>query len=224
MDYPHPLEALKEDGTIDISDAYPQRIGDWDEVAINFGYREFAHGTNESAALTKIIADAWEQDLRYFTNQDTDIHPRTDQWSNGVNQADELNRLMKVRRSALSRMGEQTIRTGAAMVTIEEPLVPIFMYHRYATESSASMIAGQHFVYAMRGDNRTPVKWESAINQRKALEALAATLKPSELTIPTKLLDAIPPRPPGYDMHRELFPRTRAKVSTPSRRAPLRPT
>ncbi len=93
---------------------------------------------------------------------------------------------MKVRRAALSRIGEHTIRNGAPMTTIEEPLVPIFMYHRYAVEGAASMIGGQDFVYAMRGDGRTPTKWESAANQRKALEALAATLKPSELTIPTQ--------------------------------------
>jgi hypothetical protein len=64
------------------------------------------------------------------------------------------------------------------------------------------------FIYAMRGDGRTPVKWETAANQRKALDALAATLKPSELTIPKKILDSIPPRPPGFGRHRELFPRT----------------
>ncbi len=208
MDYPHPLEELKADGTIDLSKAYEARIGDWDKVAINFGYRQFAAGTNVEAALTTIIDDAWAQDLRYFTNQDTDIHPRTEQWSNGVNQADELNRLMKIRRAALDRIGEKTIRRGAVMSTIEEPLVPIFMYHRYAVEGASSMIGGQDFVYAMRGDGRTPVKWEAATNQRKALEALAATLKPSELTVPKKILDAIPPRPPGFGLHRELFPRT----------------
>lgn len=60
----------------------------------------------------------------------------------------------------------------------------------------------------MRGDGRAPVKWESAANQRKALEALAATLKPAELTVPKQVLDAIPPRPPGFGRHRELFPRT----------------
>ncbi len=208
MDYPHPLEELKADGTIDLSKAYEARIGDWDKVAINFGYRQFAGGTEDAAALTRIIDDAWAQDLRYFTNQDTDIHPRTEQWSNGVNQADELNRLMKIRRAALDRIGEKTIRTGAAMATIEEPLVPIYMYHRYGVESASSMIGGQDFVYAMRGDGRTPVKWETAANQRKALEALAGTLKPSELTVPKKILDAIPPRPPGFGLHRELFPRT----------------
>jgi hypothetical protein len=94
------------------------------------------------------------------------------------------------------------------MATIEEPLVPIFMYHRYSVESTAHTVGGIDYIYAMRGDGRTPAKWESGVNQRKALEALAATLKPSELTVPKQVLDAIPPRPPGFARHRELFPRT----------------
>jgi len=207
MDYPHPLEKLRDDGTIDLSEAYAARIGDWDKVAINYGYRQLPKG-DEQAALTKILDDAWAEDLRYMTNQDTDAHPRVDQWSNGVNQADELNRMMKIRRAALNRLGEHTIRKGEPMATIEEPLVPIFMYHRYSVESAASMVAGIDYIYAMRGDARTPVKWETAANQHKALDALANTLKPSELAVPKQVLDAIPPRPPGFGRHRELFPRT----------------
>jgi hypothetical protein len=207
MDYPHPMEKLRDDGTIDLSEAYPARIGDWDKVAIDYGYRQFPRG-EDPAALARILDDAWAQDLRYMTNQDTEIHPKVDQWSNGVDQAAELNRIMKIRRAALNRLGEHTIRNGAPMATIEEPLVPIFMYHRYSVESAASMVAGQDYIYAMRGDGRAPVKWESAVNQRKALDALAATLKPSELAVPRQILDAIPPRPPGFARHRELFPRT----------------
>ncbi|MFA5897494.1 MAG: zinc-dependent metalloprotease [Hyphomicrobium sp.] len=208
MDYPHPLSTLKEDGTLDLSQAYEARIGDWDKVAIDYGYRQYPASTNEAPALTKILDDAWTADLRYFTNQDTDIHPRVEQWSNGTNQGDEVTRLMKVRRAALNRLGENTIRAGMPTALIEEPLVPIFMYHRYAVEGAASMIAGQDFVYAMRGDGRTPMTWVSGESQRKTIDALAATLKPSELTIPKRILDLIPPRPPGYGMHRELFPRT----------------
>jgi hypothetical protein len=207
MDYPHPQEELRADGSIDISHAYPQRIGDWDKVAIKYGYSMQPPG-DEQAALTKILDDAWGQDLRYFTNQDLGAHPRVDQWSNGVNQADELNRIMKVRRAALDRLGEHSIRNGAPMTTVEEPLVPIYMYHRYTVESTSASIGGMDFIYAMRGDRRTPIKWESAANQRKALEALAATLKPSELAVPKQVLDAITPRPPGFGRHRELFPRT----------------
>ncbi len=207
MDYPHPQESLREDGTIDLSHAYQARIGDWDKVAINYGYRQLPKG-DEQPALARILDEAWAKDLRYMTNQDTEANPKVDQWSNGVNQADELNRLMKIRRAALNKLGEHTIRNGAPLATIEEPLVPIYMYHRYSVESAASMVAGIDYIYAMRGDKRTPLKWESAVDQRKALDALANTLKPSELTVPKQILDLIPPRPPGFGRHRELFPRT----------------
>jgi Met-zincin/Domain of unknown function (DUF5117) len=215
MDYPHPLEKLNDDGTIDISQAYPQKIGDWDKVTINYGYRQFPAGTDEKKALTKILDDAWAEDIRYMTNQDTDSNPKVDQWSNGVDQADELYRLMKVRRAALDRIGEHTIRAGEPLATIEEPLVPIYMYHRYAVESAASMIAGQDYIYAMRGDNRVPTVGVKTDDQRKALDALAYTLKPAELTVPKKILDLIPPRPPGYGMHRELFARTTGDTFDP---------
>jgi hypothetical protein len=215
MDYPHPLETLKPDGTIDLSNAYEARIGDWDKVTIDYGYRQFAPGTDEKAALTRILDEAWAKDLRYMTNQDTDSNPKVDQWSNGVDQADELVRMMKIRRSALTRMGEHTIRAGAPMATIEEPLVPIFMYHRYAVESAASMVAGQDYVYGMRQDNRTPTRPVSVDDQRKALDALALTLRPSELTVPKHILDLIPPRPPGFGPHRELFPRTTGDTFDP---------
>lgn len=215
LDYPHPFAELRPDGTIDISNAYEARIGDWDKASVNWGYRQFPPGTNEAVELRRILTEAWDADLRYLTNQDTDIHPRSDQWSNGTNQADELMRLMRLRRTALDRMGEQTIRLNQPMATLEEPLVPIYMHHRYAVESTASAIGGQDFVYAMRGDGRTPTKWETAANQRKAIDALAETLKPAELTIPRKILDLIPPRPSGFGMHRELFARSTGEAFDP---------
>jgi hypothetical protein len=214
MDYPHPFETLNADGSVNLSDAYPQKIGDWDKVAINYGYSIQPPG-DEPAALARILDDAWKKDLIYLTNQDDDLNPRSDQWSNGVNQADELTHLMKIRRAALNRIGEHSIRRGAPMATVEEPLVPIFMYHRYAVESTASMVAGQDYIYGFRGDNRVPTKWESAANQRKALDALATTLRPAELTVPKAALDAISARPPGYGRHRELFPRTTGDAFDP---------
>ena len=207
MDYPHPLEKLNADGTIDLSHAYPARIGDWDKVAINYGYRQLPKG-DEQPALTKILDDAWAKDLRYMTNQDTDAHPKVDQWSNGVNQADELNRIMKIRRAALNRLGEHTIRNGAPMATIEEPLVPIFMYHRYSVESAASMVGG-HRLHLRDARRRAHARemgagGGSAQGARRAgqhAEAVGADGAEADAR-------AIPPRPPGFGRHRELFPRT----------------
>ena len=77
MDYPHPQEKLNDDGTIDLSGAYPRGIGEWDKVAINYGYRQFANEADEKSTVTAILDKAWTQDLRYFTNQDLGTHPES---------------------------------------------------------------------------------------------------------------------------------------------------
>jgi hypothetical protein len=59
----------------------------------------------------------------------------------------------------------------------------------------------------MRGDRLTPMWRVPADDQNRALDALMRTLQPSELTVPRPVLDAIPPRPPGWGRTRELFPR-----------------
>ena len=144
-----------------------------------------------------------------MTNQDTDATPRSDQWNNGLglDMASELNRIMKVRRAALDRFDETVIKKDAPMATMEEALVPLYMYHRYAAEAAASAVAGQDFIYAMRGDDRVATRWVPAAQQKAALEALAVSLKPSELALPKSALQKIPPRPSGWGMHRELFTR-----------------
>ena len=209
MDYPHPLEKLNADGTIDLSDAYAVGIGEWDKVAIAYGYQDFPRGTDEAAALRKILDDAWKQDLIYMTNQDTEATPRSDQWNNGggLDMASELTRIMKVRRAALDRFDETVIKKDAPMATMEEALVPLYMYHRYAVEAAASAVAGQDYIYAMRGDDRIPTRWVPAAQQKAAIEALAFSLKPSELALPKAALMKIPPRPSGWGLHRELFAR-----------------
>jgi hypothetical protein len=121
--------------------------------------------------------------------------------------AAELNRVMKIRRAALDRFDETVIKKDQPMATMEEALVPLYMYHRYAVEAAASAVAGQDFFYAMRGDGRKPTQWVPAAEQRAALDALAATLKPSELALPKTALEKIAPRPSGWGMHRELFAR-----------------
>jgi hypothetical protein len=64
-----------------------------------------------------------------------------------------------------------------------------------------------HYIYAMRGDGRDPVRMASAAEQRAALNALMASISPATLALPPELLKKIPPRPSGYGRSRELFPR-----------------
>src|SRR5204863_9310085 len=133
--------------------------------------------------LRKRLDDAGNLDMVYMTSQDTAATPKSDQWNNGSDMAAELTRIMQVRRAALSHYDETVIKIDAPMATMEEALVPIYMYHRYAVESAASAVGGQDYVYAFRGDDRIPTKWVSGAQQRAALTALLGTLKPSELAL-----------------------------------------
>ena len=207
MDYPFPLVTLKTDGTLDYSKVYAVGMGEWDMVAIAYGYQDFPPGTDEPKALAAILDEAWKKDLRFLTNQDLGAHPRVDQWSNGTDSAAELNRLMDIRRVALKNFGENTIRKGEPLALMEEALLPLYLHHRYQVEAAAHTLGGQHYIYAMRGDGREPFKWASGLEQRAVLKALLATLKPSELALPESVVKRLPPRPSGYRMHRELFPR-----------------
>ena len=207
LDYPHPLLTLKPDGTLDISQMYTNEIGEWDKVSVMYGYSDFPPGTNEAAALKKILDDAWAKDIRYMTNQDLEVGSKVDQWSLGTNAAAELDRMMEVRRVALAKFGENAIKVGMPMAQLEDVLVPLYLHHRYQAEAAASVLGGQDYVYAMRGDGRTPTRWAPAAQQRAALTSLMATISPAALALPTSLFSMIPPRPPGYGMTRELFPR-----------------
>jgi len=207
LDYPHPLIAVRPDGTMDFSQAYAVGIGDWDKVSIRFGYEQFPQGVNEADALRKILDDAWEQDLRYMTNQDLDLNPNVDQWNNGTDVAGELTRMLGLRRAGLERFGETAIQRNVPMAMIEEALVPLYLHHRYAVDSAVTALGGQEYIYAMRGDGRTPVRWVPAATQKSALEALMSALRLRELALPSGVLAKIPPRPPGFGRTRELFPR-----------------
>jgi hypothetical protein len=90
--------------------------------------------------------------------------------------------------------------------------VPLYLHHRYQVEAAASVVGGQDYSYTLRGDGRPPAGWAPAAQQRASLDALHATLSPAELSVPDPVLKALPPRPDGFDPHRELFPRYTGQV------------
>jgi len=207
LDYPHPLVTLNGDGSLDYSEVYDDEIGDWDKVAVAYGYQDFPAGTDEESELMRILQDAWDDDVRYMTNQDVSTTPQADQWANGTDMASELERMMDVRAAGLANFGETAIKNGTPMAKVEEVLVPLYMYHRYQVESTVTAVGGVAYQYATRGDGLTPHWRVSADQQNRALDALVRSLSPSELALPESVLALIPPRPPGFGRGRETFPR-----------------
>jgi hypothetical protein len=209
MDYPPPYIKLGADGTPDLSDAYATGIGEWDKVSIAFGYQDFPAGTDEKAALNKILNDAFGRGLRFLTDQDARPAGSSSSlahlWDSGTNAVDELNRLMQVRAAALKRFGENNIREGTPLATLEDVLVPLYMLHRYQVEAVSKLIGGMDYTFALRGDGQAPTRIVAPAEQRRALAAVLATLKPETLALPESLLKTIPPRPPEYERGREHF-------------------
>lgn len=209
MDYPHPIIKLGADGKPDVSAAYDLKIGEWDKVAITWGYGEFGTGASEKQALNRVLDDAARRGLVYLSDQDArppgSAHPTTHLWDNGANAADELNRLMQVRAVAIQRFGENNIRVGTPMALLQDVFVPLYLSHRYQTEAAAKVIGGLDYRYALRGDGQTVTAMVSPAEQRKAFDALLATITPQALMVPERIVALIPPRPAGFAGTRELF-------------------
>lgn len=208
MDYPHPIIDFK-DGKADFSKAYDVGIGEWDKRSITWGYQDFPQGTDESAALNNIMNETIKMGLRYLSDQDGrpagSAHPSTHLWDNGDNAVNELNRMMKVRKQALNNFGINTIRSGEPMATLENVLVPLYLSHRYQLEAASKWIGGVEYNYALKGDGQVTNQMLTSDKQVSALNAVLQSISPNELVLSERIIQMIPPHPPGYSRDRELF-------------------
>jgi hypothetical protein len=208
MDYPHPI-AKVVNGKIDLSNAYDDKIGAFDKVSITYGYQDFPEGMDEDKALDALVQNSLKAGLTFLSDQDArpvgGAHPYAHLWDNGADATDELNRVMEVRSVALKNFGERNIKPYTPMATLEEVLVPIYFFHRYQVESAAKVLGGINYRYALRGDGQPVADLLTPDQQSKALATLLKTVEPSALMLPESLLVNIPPRPMGYQRHRELI-------------------
>ena len=207
MDYPHPLIKLDSDGNIDLSDAYDVGIAEWDKVAIRYGYSEFAKDLDEKTELNNILMDGIEKGIVFLSDQDArphgSAHPKAHLWDNGIDAADELLRILKIRKKALSDFSENNISVGDPMAKLEEVLVPVYFLHRYQTEAAVKVIGGLEYNYAIRGDGNYTTKLVEPKVQMKALEAVLETINPKQLALDESIIQLIPPKPLGYWRGRE---------------------
>ncbi|MBC3541956.1 zinc-dependent metalloprotease [Rufibacter sediminis] len=209
MDYPHPTVKLAASGEIDLSDAYAVGIGEWDKLAVTYGYQDFPKGTDEKQALDQLLRGGHQRGLQFISDRDSrapgGAHPQAHLWDNGPNAADELTQVLAIREKALERFGVNNIKLGVPMAMLEDVLVPIYNYHRYQVEAAAKVVGGLNYTYASRGDGQIVTEFVPEAEQQKALDALLATLQPNVLVLPEKIIAAIPPRPAGWSPTRELF-------------------
>jgi len=208
MDYPA-MWVKEKDGKLDLSDAYEVGVGEWDIVSVNYGYQDFPEGTDEDAALDKILNDAFSKGLYFQPSRDAgpgSPSPYAAYWINGVDPVEELDRMMKVRKIALDDFGEHRVRYGTPLARLEEPLVTTYLFHRFQLDSAASVIGGLYYHYKVRGDVQAHPSIVPADKQYAGIQAMLDTINPSALALPEPLRNIMPPRPQHFNHHKDLFP------------------
>ncbi len=200
MDYPAPLVQIDESGNIDLSDAYVQRIGEYDKLSVNWLYREFPNGTNETQALERIAEQGVVDGLIYMGHTNNNFigasHQYASVWDNGSNLVDHLKLEIRIREIGLERFGIDAIRTGEPMSTLEFVLLPLYMHHRFQLRSAIQSLGGADFRYALKGDGQIPVAIVEAEEQRDVLETVLSTLAVDFLALSPEIVQMIPP--PAY--------------------------
>lgn len=207
MDYPPPRVRLGPGGGIDISAAYDRGPGEYDVWALRWGYGIFP--TNEQDSLNAIVREGLRKGFLFLSDDDARPEyasdPRTNLWDDAATPLEFLQHQTAVRRVAMSRFGERNIRIGEPISLLQERFVPVYLMHRFAINSVAKTIGGMEYANAVRGDAVQATRPIPAPQQRRALAALVAELKPSELAIPDTVITLLGPRPYDYRPYVELF-------------------
>ncbi len=211
MDYPHPAVVLNNKGELDFSNVYTNEIGEWDKRAIQYGYTHFAEGIDEKNALNALLEENQRKGLLFIADADAraagGFHPDAHLWDNNTDPVTELENVLAVRKKALEKFSENAIRPNEPMSLLEDVLVPVYNYHRYQSEAVSKLIGGINYSYNVRGDKQVQPTVIPAATQLKALQAVLKSLSPEVLTIPNKIVQIIPPRPPMYYGVGETFPK-----------------
>lgn len=190
MDYPAPRVGLVN-GAPDLSDAYGTGVGKWDMFAVSWLYAEPASGDPDAAAFARATA-ATEAGLRYVGDEQArdvgNAQPHGSLWDDGADPVAELDRMMAVRRAAVSRFGMAALYPGEPVSNLRRKFVPIWLMHRYQVEAAAKLLGGVESRYAVAGAGQAQSEPVPAAVQARALNALAGTLDPAMLDVPARLI------------------------------------
>ncbi|PZU10882.1 zinc-dependent metalloprotease [Sphingomonas sp.] len=189
MEYPFPRIKLV-DGKIDLSDAYKDGGGAWDDFTVDWLYSVPPPGVDpDKWAWDK--AQAIQGKVRYVIDGSRGpegVSPYSSMWDDGPDPTASLKQIMAVRRVALNNFGPGVLHHGEPMANLQRVFVPVWLLHRYSVYSAAKAIGGIDYDYLVVGDGRDFAKPAPAAMQTAALDALLETLSSKELTVPDRLV------------------------------------
>ncbi len=208
MDYPAPWLRL-QDGELRAADAYARQPGEYDRFAAAYAYQPVPDGRNEEDFLDELVLAGLERGLVFLTDQDSRspgaAHPAANLWDNDSNPLRFLEETLQVRARLLDLLPEHGIDPREPLAYLARRLVPVYYYHQFAFEAATRLVGGVRYRYALAGDGQIPLAVVSAAEQRAALDLLLRCFEPDVLSIPTAILDQLPPAPPGLRLRADGF-------------------
>lgn len=190
MDYPAPRIGLVN-GAPDLSDAYGVGLGAWDNHAIDWLYGD-PIGMNPNAAARVKATAAEQRGLRFVSDENarsaSASQPWGSLWDDGADPVVELARMMTVRAAAVARFGPEALAPGEPVAALRRKFVPIWLLHRYQVEAATKLVGGLFSTYAIAGGSGGTAAPVDGASQRRALDAILATLAPSALDVPERLI------------------------------------
>lgn len=185
MDYYAPSIRL-EAGRLRIDGAYPQRVGDYDKMAIRWGY-----GDGDGAALDRLLRQGMAQGLVFPLPGDA----RWIEYDLGPDPVAFLQGAMAVRRVMLDRFSVGQLRPGEGAQELGGRFPLVYLHHRYGLHAAAAAVGGQLQVPGLADSAAPPVSWVPMDRQRAALQAVLQALSPEQLDVPDRAAAAILPTP-----------------------------
>lgn len=202
MDYPFPYIELDAEGRPDISNAYEMVMGFSDTLAMRYAYTWYPTPEAEAQGLADIVQEALDRGHLFLTGGDAALsgsYPEVQQWVEGDNMFDAVERSMAVRHVMMRHFDERAIRPGEPMAWLNQRFAHVYLHHRYSVQGLVKNIGGMQYRYALRGDGQTPTQVIPAQEQRAALQQLLLVLSAQELEVPERIMRMIPPLPSGFD-------------------------
>ncbi len=213
MDYPHPQITLDDDGNVSIKNPYREKIGAWNKIAVNWGYREYQSDEEEETGLKQILEDAYGSGQQFVADGPDSrgagsLHADSHLWDFGSDVLQNTRDMYEVRRVALQNFGLDNIADGTPLSQLEETLVPLYYLPRFQINAVAKSIGGMIYGYEVKGESLVPRhSIVSRERQDEATDLVLQALSADYLTLPRHILDLIPPKAFGYRLTNESFPR-----------------
>ena len=155
MDLPFP-RIMIEQGEIDISNAFQQSLGAWDQEALRFGYRLY-NDEERSAFFVK----TWQKGYRFITMKDgigaNAAHAYAVPYDFGNDAILSLEQISMVKQLALDKLSRQALLSFQHDNELQLLLPDLLMFDLHQLKAVIRLIGGLEYDYSHQ--NASPWSW-----------------------------------------------------------------